>query len=63
MNIQINTDHNIKNNKTLIAKFSSTIKNALSRISDNITSVQVHLSDEDGKKKVVTTNAAWLKHV
>ena len=51
MNIQINTDHNIKSNKTLIAKFSSTIKNALSRISDNITSVQVHLSDEDGKKR------------
>ena len=51
MNIQINTDHNIKSNKTLIAKFSSTIKNALSRISDNITSVQVHLSDEDGNKK------------
>ena len=51
MNIQINTDHNIKSNKTLIAKFSSTIKNALSRISDHITSVQVHLSDEDGNKK------------
>ncbi len=51
MNIQINTDHNIKSNKTLIAKFSSTIKNALSRISDQITSVQVHLSDADGKKK------------
>ena len=51
MNIQINTDHNIKGNKTLITKFSSTIKNALSRMSDHITSVQVHLSDEDGKKK------------
>ncbi len=51
MNIQINTDHNIKSNKTLIAKFSNTIKIALSRISDHITSLQVHLSDEDGNKK------------
>jgi hypothetical protein len=51
MNIQINTDHNIKGNKTLIAKFSSTIKSALSRMSDNITRVEVHLSDADGKKK------------
>jgi ribosome-associated translation inhibitor RaiA len=51
MNIQINTDHNIKSNKTLIAKFSSTIKNALSRMSDHITRVEVHLSDEDGRKK------------
>lgn len=51
MNIQINTDHNIKSNKTLIAKFSNIIKSALSRISDHITSVQVHLSDEDGTKK------------
>jgi hypothetical protein len=29
MNIQINTGHNIRGNKALIAKFSSTIKNAL----------------------------------
>jgi ribosome-associated translation inhibitor RaiA len=51
MNIQINTDHNIKGNKTLIAKFRGTIKSALSRMSDHITSVQVHLSDDNGDKK------------
>jgi len=51
MNIQINTGHNIKGNEALIAKFSSTIKDALSRMSDNITSVQVHLSDENADKK------------
>jgi ribosome-associated translation inhibitor RaiA len=50
MNIQINTDHNIQGNETLIAKFSSTIKSALVRVSDHITSVQVHLSDENGDK-------------
>jgi ribosome-associated translation inhibitor RaiA len=51
MNIQINAGHNIHNDKSLIAKFSSTIKEALTRMSDHITSVQVHLSDEDGNKK------------
>jgi ribosome-associated translation inhibitor RaiA len=50
MNIQINTDHNIQGNEALIAKFSSTIKSALVRESDHITSVQVHLSDENGDK-------------
>lgn len=51
MNIQINTGHNIQGNKALIAKFSSTIKNALIRMSDHITKVEVHLKDEDGDKK------------
>ena len=51
MNIQINTGHNIQGNKALIAKFSSTIKSALIRMSDHITKVEVHLKDEDGDKK------------
>jgi ribosome-associated translation inhibitor RaiA len=50
MNIQINTDHNIQGNKALIAKFKTTIKSALSRMSDRITRVEVHLSDENGEK-------------
>ena len=52
MNIQINTDHNIKGNKALIAKFSNTIESALSRMSDHITRVQVHLSDENGNQSI-----------
>ncbi len=51
MNIQINTGHNIQGNKALIAKFSSTIKSALIRMSDHITKIEVHLKDEDGAKK------------
>jgi len=51
MNIQVNTGHNIKGNKTLTTKFSTTIKSALSRVSDHITRVEVHLKDEDGDKK------------
>lgn len=51
MNIQINTGHNVQSNEALIAKFSSTIESSLSRLSDNITRVEVHLKDEDGIKK------------
>jgi len=51
MNIKINTGHNIHGNEVLIAKFSSTIESSLSRISDHITSVEVHMKDEDGDKK------------
>jgi ribosome-associated translation inhibitor RaiA len=50
MNVQINTGHNIDSNEALIDKFSSIIKSELSRISDHITSVEVHMKDEDGDK-------------
>ena len=56
MNIQINTDNHIKGDADLIKKFSITIKSMLSRMSGQITSVQVHLSDEDGKKMAITIN-------
>ena len=51
MNIQINTGHNIRGNKALITKFSSTIRSALIRMSDHITKIEVHLKDENGNKK------------
>lgn len=50
MNIKINTGHNIQSNEVLIAKFSSIIESSLSRMSDHITNVEVHLKDEDGNK-------------
>ena len=51
MNIQINTGHNIQSNETLIKKFRNIIESSLSRISDHITSVEVHMKDEDGAKQ------------
>ena len=51
MNIHINTGHNIQSNETLVAKFRNIIKSSLSRMSDHITKVEVHLKDEDGAKK------------
>ena len=50
MQIQINAGHNIDVHEELAAKISEVVDNALSRISDQIARVEVHLSDEDGKK-------------
>ena len=50
MQIQINTDHNIEGHEALAAQVSGVVENALSRIRDHITRVEVHLSDEDSDK-------------
>jgi len=51
MQIQINTDRNIDGRDALAAHVSSEIEQALSRFSDHITRVEVHLSDENSDKK------------
>ncbi len=51
MQIQINTDHNIEGHEALAARVSGVIETALSRFSDRITRVEVHLSDENSDKK------------
>jgi ribosome-associated translation inhibitor RaiA len=51
MQIQINTDHNIEGHESLAARISGVIENTLSRFSDHITRVEVHLSDENSDKK------------
>ena len=50
MQIQINTGHNIEGLEALSAHVSDVVKNALARLSDHITRVEVHLTDEDGDK-------------
>ena len=50
MQIQINTDNNIKGHEVLVAQLRIVMENALSRISDHITRLEVHLSDENGDK-------------
>ena len=50
MQIQINTDDNIASSEALTAQVSTTVENALSRVSDHVTRVEVHLSDENGDK-------------
>ena len=50
MEIQINTDHNIEGHEALAAQVSSVVEGALSLVSDHITRVEVHLSDENSAK-------------
>jgi len=51
MNIQINTDNNISGNERLETYVQSTITKELSRFNDDITRIEVHLSDENGSKE------------
>jgi len=50
MQIQFNTDKNVTGSENLIASSTSLISEELSRFSDQITRLEIHLSDEDGNK-------------
>lgn len=50
MTIQFNTDHNIKGGEALTSPLKEMIDQELTRYSDHITTLLVHLSDEDGNK-------------
>jgi ribosome-associated translation inhibitor RaiA len=51
MQVQINTDRNIEGREALADQVRGVVENALSRFSDHITRVEVHLSDENSDKK------------
>ena len=51
MQIQISAGPNIEVHEGLSAKVTGTVEGALSRFSDRITRVGVHLSDENSNKK------------
>ena len=50
MHIQVNTDDNIDGDDALIAQVEAEIRDGLSRFADQITRVEVHLSDENAAK-------------
>ncbi|MBK1720792.1 HPF/RaiA family ribosome-associated protein [Thiocystis violacea] len=50
MQIQINTDRHIEGHERLTTWASGVVEQALSRVSDRITRVVVHLSDENADK-------------
>lgn len=50
MQIQLNTDKNIEGNERLEAYVNEKIGSSLNRFSDQITRVEVHLSDQNGDK-------------
>jgi ribosome-associated translation inhibitor RaiA len=51
MLIQVNTDRHIDGHETLATQVRGAVESVLSRFSDHITRVEVHLSDENGEKR------------
>ena len=50
MQIQINTDHNIKGNERLVNFYTSEIHKELNRFDQFITRIEVHFGDENSEK-------------
>jgi ribosome-associated translation inhibitor RaiA len=50
MQIQTNTDRNITGSEGLAAQAQTIVEGALARFSDQITRVEIHLSDESGDR-------------
>jgi len=50
MKIQLNTDVHIDGTEALAAQVSATVEQALERFGEQVTRVEVHLSDENGAK-------------
>jgi ribosome-associated translation inhibitor RaiA len=49
--IQVNTDRHLDGSTELITQVEATLEGALSRFSNRMTRVEVHLSDENGSQK------------
>jgi len=50
MQIKTNTDRNITGSEGLAAQANAIVESALARFSDQITRVEIHLSDENGAR-------------
>lgn len=51
MHIQVNTDHTIRGSERLSAHVGAVVEAALSHFSGQITRVEVHVGDENGRKR------------
>lgn len=51
MHIQINSDSNTESSADLVNRFKAAIAERLFRFSDQLTRVEVHLSDQDSENK------------
>ncbi len=61
MTIQINTDKNINGTEALTAQYEAQLESELSRFSDHITRIEVHLSDMNGRKAGNNTKRCLLE--
>jgi ribosome-associated translation inhibitor RaiA len=51
MHVQVNTGAHIEGREALATRVHGAVESALGRVSDHITRVEVHLSDENGSKR------------
>jgi ribosome-associated translation inhibitor RaiA len=51
MQVQVRTDHNIEGHEALADQVRGVVEDALSEFSDNITSVDVHLSNQNSEQQ------------
>jgi len=63
MQIQINTDKNISGQGALVQSVEDVLRSDLSRFSDQITRIEVHLSDENSLDKSGMTDKRCLLEV
>ena len=63
MKIQINTDKNISGHEALTLSIEDILRPDLSRFSDQITRIEVHLSDENSAAKSGTPDKRCLLEV
>ena len=62
MQIQVNTDDNVEGREALARRVEAEVSQTLSHFSDQVTRVEVHLSDEDSEKSGRTTNVvSWRR--
>lgn len=50
MQVQINTDHNIEGHEVFAGQVRGVVESALTRFTDHITRVEVHMSEEKSRK-------------
>jgi hypothetical protein len=51
MQIQINTDHNLKVHESEAGQLRAIVQNVIGRFADHLTRVEMHLSDENASKR------------
>ena len=61
MKIQVNTDHNIHGHEATIEQIEATVESTLGHLSEHITRVEVHLTDENAKKSGRTDKRCMME--
>lgn len=61
MQIQVDTDHNIEASETLIARVEAEIHEVLARFAEQLTRVEVHLSDDSAGRSTANDKRCVLE--